>query len=317
MRVLVTGASGFVAGALLPRLAREAGVRLRVASRRPLASGRLALAPGCEPIVVGELDAFTDWRAALEGVDAVVHLAARAHEVREGAAEALEAHRRVNIDGTARLVQAAAAAGVSRFVLLSTVKVHGDAGAFRETDTPQPRGAYAASKLEAERAVRAAAALGAMQAVIVRPPLVHGPGARANLGALVRAVARGVPLPLGGVDNRRSLVGASNLADALAVALTHARAAEGDGTFLVSDGEDVSTPELVRRIAAALGRRARLVPVPSALLALAGRAVGRGAAVERLLGSLTVDITRARERLGWRPPVSLDEGLRAMVQGVR
>ncbi len=301
MKVLVTGASGFVGRAMVSRLQRDPAWTVRAASRQPAP-------PGVDSVTIERIDGETDWTRAVSGVDAIVHLANRAHVVRDNASGALADYRRVNVDGSVRLARHAAAAGIRRFVFVSSVKVNGEQGSFRETDPPAPRDAYAISKLEAERALLAVSGI---DVVIVRPPLVYGPGAKANFAALVRAVSRGVPLSVGGIKNRRSLVALDNLVDFLCACL-NGPAAPGQ-VFFVSDGHDLSTPEIARHIAAALGRPARLVPVPSALLMLGAALLGRRDAAARLLGSLQVDTSKARERLGWSPPVSVPDGFRRAV----
>ena len=247
----------------------------------------------------------------MSGVTAVVHLAARVHVMRDTAADPLSEFRRVNVDGTLNLARAAAAAGVKRFVYLSSLKVNGESGTFAADDPPAPQDAYGISKHEAEAGLRMIAAHGTLEVVIIRPPLVYGPGVRANFAALVRAIARGIPLPLGAVRNLRSLVGIDNLVDFILTCIGHPAAT--NETFLVSDGEDLSTTDLARRLARAMGRRARLIPVPAAALMLMATAIGRRDVAERLLGSLQVDISKSRRRLAWNPPISVDEGLRRTV----
>jgi len=220
-----------------------------------------------------------------------------------------------NARGTERLAAASAAAGVRRLVLLSSVKVNGESTgerAFRPDDRPQPEDAYARSKWLAESGLKDVSSSTGMEAVIVRPPLVYGPGVRANFLRLIRWVEAGWPLPLGAVHNRRSLVSVWNLCDLLVRALEHPRAA--GGTFMVSDGEDLSTPDLIRRIGAAMGKRVVLPPVPVSMLSIGGRLLGRGAEVERLCGSLAVDISSTRERLDWTPPVTVDESIARTVR---
>lgn len=308
MRVLVTGASGFVGRTVCPALT-AAGHRVTAAVRTP---PEAPVEGAGTTVAVGDIGPDTDWSAAFDGAEAVVHLAARVHRVGDTDTSALDAYRRTNVDGTRRLANAAAAAGIRRFVFLSSVKVHGDASppgrALSEEDPPAPTDAYGISKWEAEQALADVAGGGTLVPLVLRPPLVYGPGVGANFGTLMRAVAKGWPLPLGAVRNRRSLIYVDNLADAVRAALGHDG---GPRTWLVSDGEDVSTPELVRRIARAFGRPARLMPVPVALLRLAGTLTGRGDAVARLTGSLAVDIARIRDDLGWTPPVSMLEGLAA------
>ena len=306
-RVLVTGATGFVGRALVRRLLAD-GRPVRAAVR----PGATALPREVETAAIGDIGPDTDWRTALAGIDAVVHLAARAHVVHDSSPDAHTLYRAVNTLGTLRLAEAAATAGVRRFVFLSSARVHGErsTGApFTESSPLAATDPYGRSKAEAERGLAALAAAGGLDPVILRPPLVYGPGARGNFARLVRLVARGVPLPFGAVRNHRSLVYLGNLVDAIVRTLDHPAAARE--TFMVSDREDVSTPELVRRIARALGKPARLIPVPPAVLRLGGRLVGRADDVARLLDDLVVDSSRIGERLGWRPPFTLDEGLAA------
>lgn len=306
--VAVTGASGFVGREVLATLAAR-GLAARAVLRRGVAAAALP-----DPVVVGEIGPRTEWAAALAGTRAVIHLAARVHVMDDVGKH--DAYHRVNAAGTERLAREAARAGVRRLVFVSSIKVNGEATAdapFRESDPPAPADAYGASKAAAEAGLRRVAAETGLEVVIVRPPLVYGAGVRANFRALMEAVRRGVPLPLGRVRNRRSLVYVGNLADALVTALEHPAAA-GE-TFLVSDGEAVSTPDLVRAIGRAVGRQARLLPVPVALLRAAGTLTGRGAAVERLTGSLVVDSSRIRSRLGWAPPFALEAGLAAAARG--
>jgi nucleoside-diphosphate-sugar epimerase len=301
-RVLVTGGTGLVGRALLRRMTQERRGAIRAAVR----DAGTNLPSGVEP-TPGELDADANWQAAVSGVDAIIHLAARVHIMREAVDNPLAEFRRVNVGGTLNLAQQAADAGVPRFIFVSSVKVNGESGMCTETDTPAPVDPYGISKHEAEIGLRRIAAASGMSVVIVRPPLVYGPGVGANFGALIRAVKRGMPLPLGAVCNRRSLIAVDNLVDFLLISLTHERAA--NDTFLVSDGEDLSTPELIRRLARAMDRPARLLPVPPPLLVTAATLTGRGDVARRLLDSLQLDITKARTQLAWVPPVSVDEGL--------
>nr|WP_041450739.1 NAD-dependent epimerase/dehydratase family protein [Anaeromyxobacter dehalogenans] len=303
MRLLVTGASGFVGRAVL-RNAAERGWCVRAAVRSP-SSPR---PPHAHEHVVADLGS-ADWTTAVHGVDAIIHLAARVHVMRDRSGDPLSEFRRVNVLGTERLAQAAAAAGVHRFVLVSTVKVHGEERdeAYRESDAPAPGEPYGHSKLEAERAVDAVATATGLGVVVVRPPLVYGPGVRANFRAMLKAVDRGIPLPLANVRNRRSMIYVENLADALLACAADARAA--GRTYLVSDGEDLSTPEMLRTLAGALGRPSRLFPAPPGALWLARRLPRFGAAARRLIGSLTVDLSKIQAELGWRAPVPVSVGL--------
>lgn len=304
-RVLVTGANGFVGKALATRLG-HVGWAITRAMRNPVAQDGV--------IAVGDINDCTDWTAALSACSAVVHLAARVHVMRDEVSDPLAAFRAVNVDGTLNLARQAAQAGVSRFVFLSSIKVNGEGREepYRETDAPDPQDPYAISKWEAEQGLHAIAAATGMEVVILRPPLVYGPGVKANFQRLLGAVDKGWPLPLGAVENRRSLLYLGNLVDAIQLCLAHPVAA--GQTYLLSDGEDVSSPELVRRLARAMGHPDRLLPVPPAWLRLAGGLVGRRAVVDRLLGSLVVDSSRIRRELGWSPPFRLDAGLAETAQ---
>jgi nucleoside-diphosphate-sugar epimerase len=270
-------------------------------------------AEGDDPatVTVGELTPETDWRRALEGVQCVVHLAARTHVLSETARDPLAEYRRVNVEGTLRLAEQAAQAGVRRLVFMSSVKVNGESTQrpFTERDDPRPEDGYGFSKRDAERALGRVSGTTGMEVVILRPPLVYGPGVKGNFLRLLDVVARRVPLPLASIRNRRSLIYVGNLVDAVLAAIASPRAA--GGTYLLSDGEDVSTPELVREMARALGVAPRLLPCPSSWLKLAGAVTGRRAAVARLTGSLQVDSTAAHRDLEWRPRYTLAQGLAA------
>ncbi len=263
-----------------------------------------------ECIAVGDIGPQTDWGRALVDVDTVVHLASRAHVMREVADDPEDEYRRVNVAGTERLAAMAADAGVRRFIYLSSVKVNGErtvAAPFTESDVPYPEDVYGRFKLETEDRLRRVAGFSKLEVVIIRPPLVYGPGVKANFLRLMEWIWRGVPLPLKKVSNRRSLIYVGNLVDAIIACVEHP-AATGK-TFLVSDNEDVSTPELIRRMAHALGRPARLFPCPPALLHAGARLTGRQEAAERLLGSLVVDSSKIRRELGWKPPYTMEQGL--------
>jgi len=302
MTLGVTGATGFIGRCLVNRLA-AAGTPVRALARDPVGL------PG-ELVRVGDLGARTDWREALAGVDAVVHLAARVHVPTDPAANSPAAFHEVNVAGTERLARACVEAGVPRLVFVSSIKVNGDSSPgrpFTELDPPAPPDEYSKSKLEAERVLRAVARETGLEVVVVRPCLVYGPGVKGNLERLLAAIARGVPFPFGAMRNRRSLVGVESLCDLLAHCAVHPRAA-GE-IFLASDGRDLSTPELIRALAAGMGRPARLIPVPVALLSTAARWLGAGATWERIGGSLQVDSAKARALMAWTPgPV--EPGLR-------
>jgi UDP-glucose 4-epimerase len=260
--------------------------------------------------VVADLSGSTDWREVLKGIDTVVHCAARVHVMRETEADPLIAFRAANVAGTGQLARQAAAAGVRRLVFLSSVKVNGEGGsvAYRETDLPAPQDAYGTSKYEAELSLRKIAAETGVEVVMVRSPLIYGPGVKANFQSLMRALVRGTPLLLGAIHNRRSLVALDNVVDLIVTCIKHPAAA--NETFLVSDGEDLSTTELIRRLACAMCCPARLIPIPPAVLMAGAALLGKREVARRLCGTLQVNITKVHETLGWTPPMSVDEGLR-------
>ena len=287
LSVLITGGTGFVGQSLVKRLNKL-------------------------PVYLATRSDSADWEKVLVGINIVVHLAARVHVMHDTAADPLAAFRAVNVDGTLNLARQAAAAGVRRFVFISSIKVNGESTqpgqAFTETDAPAPQDAYGHSKHEAEQGLRQLASDTGMEVVIIRPPLVYGLGVKANFAALMRAVQRGWPLPLGAVHNQRSLVALDNLVDFIVTCINHPHAA--NQTFLVSDGQDLSTTELVRGMAKAASVSARLLPVPVWVLQAGATLLGKGYAVQRLCGNLQVDIAKARTLLGWVPPMSVSEGLR-------
>ena len=311
MRFLVTGANGWVGRSLCTELARRGG-KVRAAVRSVDVETQ-----GFERAVVGSIDGNTDWSAALGDVDVVVHLAARVHVMKDTAANPLAEFRKVNVAGSLNLARQAIAAGVKRIVFVSSVKVHGEytppGHAFSEADLPSPQDSYGVSKHEAEVGLRQIALGTGMDVVIVRPPLVYGPGVKANFAALMRAVRLGWPLPLGAVHNQRSLVALDNLVDFIITCTTHPQAA--NETFLVSDGHDLSTTELVRGLARASGVPARLLPLPVWALTAGATLVGKRNNAQRLFGNLRVDISKACSLLDWHPRVSVDEGLRRAVAG--
>jgi nucleoside-diphosphate-sugar epimerase len=314
MRVLVTGSTGFVGRALMPALlfrGHKPTEAVRRLKEKP--DGRSS------SFVIGNIDGNTNWTNALTGVGCVVHLAARVHIMRDSADDPLAEFRRVNTEGTLHLARQAAEAGVRRFIFLSTIGVNGNSTlhgkVFAPTDTPSPHDPYSLSKYEAEIGLHSIARSTGMEVVIIRPPLVYGANAPGNFGKLTRLVAKSLPLPLGSINNRRSFVGIDNLVDFIVTCLEHPAAA--NETLMVSDGEDLSTPDLIRRMARAMNRPARLLPAPVWALKAGALLLGKGDAVQRLCGNLQVDISKSCTLLGWNPPISVDEGLRRAVGGPR
>ena len=308
MNVLITGAAGFVGGNLCRYLSPRHVLRLAV--REHATGGEPLRGPG-EVVVAGNVSGNTDWSQHLQGVRAVVHLANRAHVMRESAVDPVAAYREVNVEGTRRLAEQAVAAGVQRLVYLSSVKVLGErtpAKAFDGLSIPAPEDPYGQSKRDAEQVLRDVAEKTGLEVVVLRPPLVYGPGVGANFLRLMRWVSRGIPLPVSAVHNRRSLIYVGNLASAIESALLHPAAA--GKTFLVSDGAPVSTAQLVSMLASALEVSDRSWPLLPSLLQFAGTIAGKRGEVDRLIDSLAVDDSAIRRDLGWMPPFSMAEGLR-------
>ena len=304
MKVLVTGATGFVGHALCAFLNARGHSVVPVVRRAVSLTGAA---------VVGNISGATDWTAALTTCDAVVHLAARVHVMEDAASDPLTQYRVTNTDATLHLARQAAQAGVKRFVFISSIKVNGEGRdtPYRETDAPAPEDVYAISKWEAEQGLQQIARETGLEMVILRPPLVYGPGVKANFLRLMQMVQRGWPLPLGAIRNQRSLLYLGNLIDAIRLCIEHPAAA--GQTFLLDDGQAISTPELIRAVADALHRPAHLLPVPVTLLRLAGWVAGKSTVVSRLTDSLSVEGQAIRTRLGWVPPYSMQEGLAATV----
>ena len=304
-RVLVTGANGFIGTALCQRLQAE-GFDVVAALRSR--DTRFAF-QGVRSVIIGPINGQTKWNEAVAGVDIVVHLAARVHVMSESQSGQIEAYRTVNVDGTGHLAESAVRAGVRRLVFLSSIKVNGEENptTYSEHCLPSPEDAYGISKMEAERALEEIADRSEMEVVILRPPLVYGPGVKANFLALMRLVSQKIPLPLGSVKNQRSLIYLGNLVDGIQCCMVHPSAA--GQTYLVSDDQDLSTPELIRFLAFSLNTKIRLLPCPPFLIRSIAASLGKSYAANRLLGSLTVDISKIRNELSWNPPISVESGM--------
>ena len=309
---LVTGGSGFLGRALINRLVLFPGCSV-VAPVRTLS---VPFAASVRSVPMGNLDGTNDWSAALTGVDVVIHAAARVHVMKEVVLDPLTAFREVNVEATLNLARQAAACGVRRFIFISSIKVNGEktkpGTVFRADDVPEPIDPYGITKLEAEQGLQALAAATGLELVIIRPVLVYGPGVKANFLSMMHWLNRGVPLPFGAIHNQRSLIGIDNLVDLIVTCSDHPAAA--NQVFLASDGEDVSTTQLLRKLAASLGKGARLLPVPAGLMMGAASLIGQQALADRILGSLQVDISKNQQVLGWKPPVTLDQALALTAQ---
>lgn len=305
--VMLTGSTGFVGSVLLAELKKLPEFHV-------VSAVRSAVSPASDDVVVvGNIDGTTDYLSALNGVDVVVHAAARAHVMRDEVADTLAEFRKVNVDGTLNLARQAAAAGVKRFVFISSIGVHGlnSSRPFTETDSEAPHDAYAISKYEAEQGLRKLATETGLEVVIIRPPLVYGGAAPGNFRSLINLASKPIPLPFASVNNKRSMVYVGNLVDLIVRCIHHPSAA--NETFLVSDGDDVSLRSLLTMMRSAMGRSARLVPVPVGLFKLAGALTGKRGMVDRLVGDLQVDSSKARSLLGWVPPYTVEQGIAATV----
>jgi nucleoside-diphosphate-sugar epimerase len=320
--VLVTGANGFI-GRNLCVFLKKKGYFVRGTVRKSVYD----ISGVDEHIQVGDIDQKTDWQQALAGIDVAVHLAARVHIINEKAASSIEEFRKVNVVGTERLAQVAVKAGVKRFIFVSSVKVNGegvasavgrvldssaspqnDRGVYREEDVPKPEDAYGISKLEAEQAVIRIADETGLEVVVLRLPLVYGPGVKANFINLVKIAGSGLPLPFKRINNKRSFLYIGNLMEAIAACIGHPRAA--GQTFLLSDGQDLSTPDLIKMIAKAMGKRVMLFSLPLRFLRMMCRIMGKAKEFEKLTGSLRVDNSKIRNLLGWNPPFTMEEGIK-------
>jgi nucleoside-diphosphate-sugar epimerase len=311
-KVLVTGATGFIGGAVIRRLIKEGSKDVVAAVRKP----GLNISSSLQTVILPSLAVDADWSEALVKVAVIVHCAARAHVMKDDAIDPVEAYREVNVAGTLELARQAALSGVKRFIFISSIKVNGESTPqgrqFLADDTPAPEDPYGVSKSEAEMGLLELAKESSMDVVIIRPPLVYGPGVKGNFASLIKWVERGIPLPLGAVHNLRSLVALDNLVDFISLCIRHPAAA--NQVFLVSDGNDISTGDLLRKIANAYGRRAWLIPIPVGLMTFIARILGKKAVADRLFGSLMVDITKARDLLGWQPVLSMEEQLKKMAE---
>ncbi len=306
MKVLVTGASGFVGCALVTSL-RQQGYDVTAVVRRSNDVKQM--------VALGDFTDKTDWSAVLKDQHCVIHAAARVHVMKEKAADPLSVFRQVNVDATIRLAQQAIDAGVKRFIFISSIKVNGEqtqiGHPFRYSDKPCPQDPYGISKLEAEQALANLCDGSSMELVIIRPPLVYGPGVKGNFASLVKLVRLGLPLPFGGIQNKRSLVARDNLISLIETCIHHQQAA--NRVFLVSDGDDLSTSELIRALADAQGKRVRLLPCPTTLFTLAAGVLGKQSVTERLFGNLQIDMRQTQAQLDWRPPVSVKAAIDACV----
>lgn len=308
MKVLLTGSSGFIGSRLLESLTGMRDYELSCMARMPVKYNE-----GVK-VFISDLASVTDWSEVLAGQQVIIHAAARAHVLKDTAADPLTEFRKVNTASTLNLARQAAEAGVRRFVFISSIGVNGNQtlAPFTEMVTPKPQEPYALSKFEAEQGLKEIADQSEMEVTIIRPPLVYGPNAPGNFGSLMRWTKKGIPLPLGAIHNKRSLIGIDNLVDFIITCIDHPAAA--NQTFLVADGEDLSTTDLLRRVGQAMGKPARLIPVPMSVLKFGARLLGKQAMAQRLCGNLQVDISKARKLLGWEPLVSVDEGLRRAVR---
>ena len=307
VKILLTGATGFLGSAISRRLVEDEQYQLISAVRKK--SGNLI--SGIPTVLIEGLYADTDWSSALSNIQVVIHTAARVHVMNESSCDPLTEFRKINVEGTLNLARQAAAAGVNRFIFISSIKVNGESTVidepFTANDQPNPVDPYGISKWESEVGLQKLAKETDMDIVIIRPPLVYGPGVKANFYNMMRWISRGIPLPLGAIKNKRSLLALDNLVDLIIVCVEHPAAS--NQVFLVSDGNDFSTTELLIEVGKALGTPARLIPIPAGVLKIAAISLGKRNVSQRVLGSLQVDITKTQELLNWEPPVSVEEAL--------
>lgn len=308
MSILVTGASGFIGRSLLASLDQVAVKTI----------GRISVL-GVQNHMQATIAPDTDYGDFLVGVTCLIHCAARVHVMNEASANLLNEFRRTNVDATVNLARKAAQAGVKRFIFISSIKVNGESttnkAAFTPDDQSDPQDPYGQSKHEAEVALRHLAQETGLEVVIIRPPMVYGPGVKGNMHSLIQLVSKGVPLPFGGINNARSLVSVDNLVSLIRVAIEHPKAA--NQTFLVSDGEDLSTSAIFRYIALAMNKRLMLIPAPVKMISSTFKMLGKGKVADRLFGSLEVDISKTRKMLKWEPQISVEEGFKRMCQEER
>ncbi len=308
--LLITGANGFIGRALISKLALQTNYFIRASVRKKT----IQFPRQIEVFENMEASSNTNWNDALRDIDVVIHLLARVHVMHDKVANPLLEFRNINVNATIALAKIAAKQGIKRFIFLSTVKVNGESTfnkPFSEFDLPNPQDAYAISKWEAEEALKKISKDTGMELVIIRSPLAYGPNVKANFLKMIQYVKRGIPLPLGAIQNKRSLIGIDNLVDFIVTTISHPKAA--NHTFLISDDEDISTTDLLRRIGKHIGKPARLIPLHPRILSFLFNILGRQDFGDRLLGSLEVDITKAKKLLAWCPPKTLDEGLRVTV----
>jgi len=305
VNIVLTGATGFLGSRVADQIEQQNHLNLTCILRRPLPK------VGKRKVIYNSLEDCTDWSIVLKNQRVVIHTAARAHIMREEKADPLAEYRKVNVEGTLNLARQAVVAGVKRFIFISSIKVNGERTSkgqpFNSHDAPSPEDFYGISKHEAEQGLRALAVETGMEVVIIRPPLVYGPGVKGNFASMIKLVGKSLPLPLGAVHNKRSLVALDNLVDLIITCIDHPGAA--NQTFLVSDGEDMSTTQLLRGVAQAMGKPSRLIPVPASLLQFAATLLGKKAVAQRLLGSLQVDISHTQKCLNWTPPLAVKQGL--------